>query len=56
MTGLKDQCFGCRSRDDGHHREQAAQALADYFGTVPRYKGGAYEACIDVDENTRTDG
>ena len=43
MTGMKDQYFGVEVEMTGITREQAAQALADYFGTVPRYKGGAYD-------------
>ena len=33
MTGLKDQCFGVEVEMTGITRKQAAQALADYFGT-----------------------
>ena len=40
MIGLKDQCFGVEVEMTGITREQAAQALANYFGTTPRYKGG----------------
>lgn len=35
MTGLKDQCFGVEVEMTGITRKQAAQALADYFGTIP---------------------
>ena len=31
-VGLKDQCFGVEVELTGITREQAAQALADYFG------------------------
>ena len=41
MIGLKDQCFGVEVEMTGITREQAAQALAIYFGTTPRYKGGS---------------
>ena len=34
--GLKDQCFGVEVELTGITREQAAQALADYFGTESR--------------------
>ena len=34
MTGLKDQCFGVEVEMTGITRKQAAQALADYFGTI----------------------
>lgn len=40
MTGMKDQYFGVEVEMTGITREQAAQALADYFGTIPQYKGG----------------
>lgn len=43
MIGIKDQCFGVEVEFTGITREQAAQALADYFGTTPRHKGGAYD-------------
>ena len=36
MIGIKDQCFGVEVEMTGITREQAAQALADYFGTEPR--------------------
>ena len=32
--GIKDQCFGVEVEMTGITREQAAHALADYFGTV----------------------
>lgn len=41
--GIKDQCFGVEVEMTGITRAQAAQALADYFGTVPRSKGGIYD-------------
>lgn len=36
MIGIKDQCFGVEVEMTGITREQAARALADYFGTEPR--------------------
>ena len=33
--GIKDQCFGVEVEMTGITREQAAHALADYFGTSP---------------------
>ena len=39
MTGMKDQYFGVEVEMTGITREQAAQALADYFGTVPLHRG-----------------
>ena len=53
MTGLKDQCFGVEVEMTGITREQAAQALADYFGTVPRYKGGTYDAWVVKDTENK---
>lgn len=35
--GIKDQCFGVEVEMTGITREQAAHALADYFGTSPQY-------------------
>lgn len=35
---MKDQYFGVEVEMTGITREQAAQALADYFGTIPQYK------------------
>lgn len=39
--GIKDQCFGVEVEMTGITREQAAHALADYFGTSPQYLGTA---------------
>ena len=44
MTGMKDQCFGVEVEFTGITRKQAAEALAEYFGTMPRHKGGTYDA------------
>jgi hypothetical protein len=41
--GIKDQCFGVEVEMTGITRRQAAQALADYFGTAPYYIGGTYD-------------
>ena len=43
MTGMKDQCFGVEVEFTGITRKQAAKALAEYFGTMPRHKGGTYD-------------
>ena len=43
MIGLKDQCFGVEVEMTGITREQAAWALANYFGTTPRNTGGYYD-------------
>ena len=41
--GIKDQCFGVEVEMTGITREQAAHALADYFGTSPQYLGTGYD-------------
>ena len=43
-VGLKDQCFGVEVELTGITREQAAQALADYFGTEPRRGDDYYDS------------
>ncbi len=42
--GIKDQCFGVEVEMTGITRKQAAQALAEYFGTTPRHSGGVYDS------------
>ena len=42
--GIKDQCFGVEVEMTGIKREEAAQALAEYFGASPVHYGGAYDA------------
>ena len=37
MIGMKEQCFGVEIEMTGITREEAAQALADYFGTSVDY-------------------
>lgn len=44
MIGMKDQCFGVEVELTGITREQAAEALAEYFNSTPRYVGGTYSA------------
>ena len=44
MIGMKEQCYGAEIEMTGITREEAAQALADYFGTTPRYYGRTYDA------------
>ena len=44
MIGLKDQYFGVEVEMTGLTREDAAQALAAYFGTEARHTGGFYDA------------
>ena len=41
--GIKDQCFGVEVEMTGITRRQAAEALAEYFGTTPRYLGTYYD-------------
>ena len=40
--GIKEQCFGVEVEMTGVTREEAAWALAEYFGMEPRYHGGTY--------------
>ncbi len=47
--GIKDQCFGVEVEMTGITREQAARALAQYFGTQPRHYGGTYDSWIVKD-------
>lgn len=49
--GIKDQCFGVEVEMTGITREQAAKALAEYFGTYPRHLGGGYDTWVVTDEN-----
>ncbi len=41
--GIKDQYFGVEVEMTGITREQAAWALAEYFGTAPFHYGGTYD-------------
>ena len=41
--GIKDQCFGVEVEMTGITRQQAAQALAEYFGTNARHTRGSYD-------------
>ena len=41
--GIKDQCFGVEVEMTGITRRQAADALAEYFGTTPQYLGTYYD-------------
>ena len=47
--GIKDQCFGVEVEMTGITREQAAKALAEYFGTTPRHVGGVYDTWAVTD-------
>lgn len=54
MIGLKDQCFGVEVEMTGITREQAARALADYFGTEAVYSGGVYDSWAVPDTEGKT--
>ena len=41
--GINDQCFGVEVEMTGITRRQAADALAEYFGTTPQYLGTYYD-------------
>ena len=43
MIDMKDQCFGVEVEFTGITREQAATALARYFGTLSFHRGGTYD-------------
>ena len=49
--GIKDQCFGVEVEMTGINREQAAHALAEYFGTQPRHLYGGYDTWAVADED-----
>ena len=53
MIDMKDQCFGVEVEFTGITREQAAIALANYFGTTPRYKGGTYGTWVVRDTENK---
>ena len=44
MIGMKEQCFGVEIEMTGVTREEAAQALAGYFGSTPRHYGHTYDS------------
>ena len=51
MIGMKDQCFGVEVEMTGITRRQAAQALANFFGTEPYYVGAGYDKwCVKDQE------
>lgn len=54
MIGIKDQCFGVEVEMTGLTRKAAAQALAEYFGTEPRYHGGVYDSWSVQDPEAKT--
>lgn len=47
MIGIKDQYFGVEIEMTGLTREDAARALAEYFGTGVNHTGGTYD-CWEV--------
>ena len=49
MIEMKEQCFGVEIEMTGITREEAAHALADYFGTTPKYWGRTYDSWIVQD-------
>ena len=49
MINMKDQYFGVEVEMTGVTREQAALALANYFGTQAERIGGAYDAWVVCD-------
>lgn len=51
--GIKDQCFGVEVEMTGITREQAAQALAEYFGTTARHIGGGYDTWMVRDQERK---
>ena len=53
MIEMKDQCFGVEVEFTGITREQAAQALANYFGTTPQHQGGVYDTWIVQDAESK---
>ena len=53
MIGLKDQYFGVEVEMTGLTRDDAAEALAAYFGTEARHTGGTYDAWSVTDTKRR---
>lgn len=53
MIEMKDQCFGVEIEMTGITREEAAHALADYFGTAPKYWGHTYDSWMVPDKKGR---
>ena len=54
MIDMKDQCFGVEVEFTGITREQAATALARYFGTLSFHRGGAYDTWIMGTQKTKS--
>lgn len=53
MTGIKQQCFGVEIELTGITRQQAAEALARYFGTSVQVCGGTYDTYAVQDRTGR---
>lgn len=53
-VGIKDQCFGVEVEMTGITREEAAKALAGYFGTEHRHTGGTYDTWSVKDSKRKT--
>lgn len=53
MIDMQDQCFGVEVEFTGITREQAATALARYFGTLSFHRGGAYDTWIIRDTENK---
>ena len=51
MIGMKEQCFGVEVEMTGVTREEAARALADYFGTEPREGSDYYGSWYVKDDD-----
>lgn len=54
MIGLKDQCFGVEVEMTGITREQAAKALAAYFGANAVHVAGGYDTWTVQDNEGKT--
>ena len=54
MIGLKDQYFGVEVEMTGITREQAAKALATYFGADAVHNGGGYDTWTVQDNEGKT--
>lgn len=50
MIGIKDQCFGAEIEMTGITRQEAAAALARYFGSVTVHERGTYDAWYVTDQ------
>jgi len=53
-VGIKDQCFGMEDEMTGITRRQAAEALAELFGSSAQYAGGTYDKWAVTDNEGKT--